>query len=230
MEPTAHQLRVSGTGFRPAARGSQPDESAGMPAGDLPGARPWPEPQAASREPEGCDDALAREAQAGDPAARDALARRYRGRVYVFALALLRRPEDAEDAAQETFVRAFRSLEMYEPRGHFRAWLLAIAANVCRAYHRSERRRAPSPAMDEPPEESAPATGSLYAQSALREAVRAAVARLPGVYRGPVALYYLEDLSVADVASILGRSRAAVKVQLWRARSLLARELADWLE
>jgi RNA polymerase sigma factor (sigma-70 family) len=230
MKLTAQQLRVTGNGFRPAALDSRLDDGVAIPKGDTTGDRLCDERHAASREPERSDDALVREAQAGDPAARDALARRYRGRIYVFALALLQRPEDAEDAAQETFVRAFGSLGGYEPRGHFRAWLLAIAANVCRAYYRSERRRASRAAGDEEPEEAAPAAGALFAQTALREAVRAAIARLPAVYRGPVVLYYLEDLSVAEVASVLGRSRAAVKVQLWRARSLLARELADWLE
>src|SRR5262249_31290662 len=147
-----------------------------------------------------------------------------------FALALLQRPEDAEDAAQETLLRAFRGLPAYEPRGQFRAWLLAIAANVCRAHYRHERQRAARIAAEEGAEEQAPATGALYAQAALREAVREAIGRLPTAYRGPIVLYYLEELPVAEVASILGRSRAAVKVQLWRARSLLARELADWRE
>jgi RNA polymerase sigma factor (sigma-70 family) len=232
MEPTAQQLRVTRQAAPRAGRQRLADPGTGMPPAETAGMaidRPSMPVGLHARGELTSDDALVREAQAGDAAAREALARRYRGRVYVFALALLQRPEDAEDAAQETFIRAFGSLGTYEPRGHFRAWLLAIAANVCRAHGRHERRRA-SHAAEEEWEETSPATGAIYAQAALREAVRAAIARLPAVYRGPVVLYYLEELPVAEVASILGRSRAAVKVQLWRARSLLARELVDWLD
>src|SRR2546425_625698 len=151
MEPTAQQLRMSNPGAPLAGRpmGRQRSDGDGA-ASDSPlDARASSRARRATSTPREYrgdelpgDDALMREAQRGDAAAWDALARRYRGRVYVFALALLQRPEDAEDAAQETFLRAFRGLPAYEPRGQFRAWLLAIAANVCRAHYRHERRRA----------------------------------------------------------------------------------------
>jgi RNA polymerase sigma-70 factor, ECF subfamily len=173
------------------------------------------------------DDSLAREAQAGAAAALEVLARRYRGRVYVFALALLQRPEDAEDAAQETLLRAFRSLPTYEPRGCFRTWIFGIAANVCREHRRREHRHgtvATEAMADRLPREEADG-GAIYEQATLKASVRAAIARLPLLYRAPVVLYYLEELSVAEVAEALGRSRPSVKMQLWRARTLLLREL-----
>lgn len=180
---------------------------------------------------EPADDDLVLQARSGATAALEELTRRYRGRIYVFAFSLLQRPEDAEDAAQETFVRAVRSLPGYEPRGHFRTWLFAIAANVCRAHQRRERRRgAVAAGAPEQLEGALVEGGPDCLREGLREAVRRAIDRLPSTYRAPVVLYYLEELSVGEIAAVLRRSRAAVKVQLWRARSFLARDLAEWLD
>jgi RNA polymerase sigma factor (sigma-70 family) len=185
-------------------------------------------PEARVGEP--ADDDLALAARAGDRAAFEALVARYRGRVTRFARALLRRPEDAEDLAQESFVRAFLCLAAYEPRGQFRSWLFGVMVNVCREHQRHERRRPESVAAGDGLEPSAPDTGDLHARASMNAAVRQAIARLPAIYRAPVVLHYLEELSVAETAAILGRSPSAVKVQLWRARAILARSLAGWLE
>jgi RNA polymerase sigma factor (sigma-70 family) len=176
------------------------------------------------------DEELARAARRGDRAAFEALVRRYRHGITLFVRTLLPRWEDAEDLAQETFVRAYRGLPGYEPRGHFRSWLFGIAANVCREHHRTQRRHAVVVTGSEPIEALAAREEDPIAHSALRTAVRQAIARLPVLYRAPVVLHHLEEFAVAEVAAILGRSPSAIKVQLWRARALLARELADWLE
>jgi RNA polymerase sigma-70 factor, ECF subfamily len=185
-------------------------------------------PEARVSEP--ADDDLALAARAGDRAAFETLIARYRGRVTLFARALLRRPEDAEDLAQESFVRAFLCLSAYEPRGQFRSWLFGIVANVCREHQRHERRRPETMSASDELERPAPDTGELHARASMKAAVRQAIARLPAIYRAPVILHYLEELSVAETAAILGRSPSSVKVQLWRARAILARSLAGWLE
>src|SRR5262245_25010555 len=92
---------------------------------------------AEARVSEPADDELAAAAREGDCAAFEVLVRRYRGRVTLFTRTLLPQPEEAEDLAQETFVRAFLCLPAYEPRGQFRAWLFGIVANVCREHQRS---------------------------------------------------------------------------------------------
>jgi RNA polymerase sigma factor (sigma-70 family) len=176
------------------------------------------------------DEALAQGAQRGDRAAFEALVRRYRRGISRFLRTLLRCPADAEDLAQETFVRAYRCLADYEPRGHFRSWLFGIAANVCREHHRTQRRRVDVVAVSQPFEPLAIRTEDPTSRSALRTAVHQAIAHLPALYRAPVVLHHLEEFSVAEVAAILGRSPSAVKVQLWRARARLMRELADWIE
>jgi RNA polymerase sigma-70 factor (ECF subfamily) len=182
----------------------------------------------AAREAE-LDDELVRSAAGGSAGAQDELSRRYRGRIYTFALTVLRRPDDAEDLTQDVFVRAFRGLGSYRGRGQFRAWLFKIAANLSRDQLRRRTRDSRS-GVDEELEAMPDRSGETDAGIVLRTTVREAIGRLPVVYRAPVVLYYLEQLSTAEVGAILGRSQALVKVQLWRARALLARELDGFLD
>lgn len=173
------------------------------------------------------DDSLAVLVAQGCAAAGEELARRYRNRLVVFCRSLLVSSEDAEDAAQESLVRALGALPTYRPQGQFRAWIFAIAANICRREYRSRRREEQ---VSAPPEPEAAPTSDECLRGAMGAAVRRAVDRLPAIYRAPVVLFYLEEMPIAEIATVLTRSRAAVKIQLWRARALLARELAEWLD
>lgn len=170
---------------------------------------------------------LAHQARAGAPGAVEALALRYRSRIYAFALTMLRDPDEAEDVAQETLVRTFASLRSYRAEGAFRSWVFRIAANLCRDRLRKNRHRdlmldaADLPHVGE-------SAAELCEQLALRTAVFTAVQRLPLTYRAPVVLHYMEGLSIAETAAALRRSKTAVRVQLWRARNMLAQELAEW--
>jgi RNA polymerase sigma-70 factor (ECF subfamily) len=176
------------------------------------------------------DDELVAQALAGSVRCQELLAARYRGRLYAFALAMLRHPEDAEDVAQETLVRAFGTMATYRGGDRFRAWLFRIAGNLCR--DRTRRPMSRDVALDAAHQElPAPSREDPGRQVVLRTTVFAAVARLPELYRGPVVLHYMEGLSVPETAGALGRATATVRVQLWRARTLLAEALADcWKE
>lgn len=173
------------------------------------------------------DDAVVAEALTGSGGALQLLADRYRSRIYGFALASLRNPDDAEDVAQETLVRAFHALSTYRGRGQFRSWLFRIAANLCR----DRRRRG---FCREVPLQSADGEvgggASLQEGVLVRTTIFAALAQLPPLYREPVALHYMEGLSIAETAAVLGRSGTAVRMQLWRARGMLATALEGWEE
>jgi RNA polymerase sigma-70 factor (ECF subfamily) len=178
---------------------------------------------------ENTDDELVTAARAGAPGALELLASRYRGRLYAYALTLLRRQEEAEDVAQETLLRAFSQLDTYRGREQFRGWLFRIASNLCR----DRRRRRSSRDVVLTPADLEQVAGSVADfgdQVALSAAVLAAVGRLALIYREPVVLHYMEGLSVAETATALGRSATAVRVQLWRARRLLEAELAGCLK
>lgn len=183
------------------------------------------EPLSAAHAAEASDDVLVAQALSGVPGTLDRLAARYRGRLFAFALAMLQHPDNAEDVAQETLVRGFARLRSYRGRGKFRAWLFQIAANLCRDRH---RRRAAhfEVALDSLPDLAA--RSDFPSEVALRTVVFAALGRLPERYRGPVVLHYMEGLTIAETAAALGRTQTSVRVQLWRARTRLARELADF--
>jgi RNA polymerase sigma-70 factor, ECF subfamily len=161
----------------------------------------------------------------GDRGAFDVLAREHRGAVMILARRLLRSPADAEDAAQETFVRAWRSLSTWRRDAPLRGWLLAIAVNVCRTH--GARRRA-SEALEDSPEPVDPrprADGSIADEDA-RRSVRGAVATLPPRQREIVMLKVFSDMTHEDVAGALGLTVGAVKAHLHQAVANLRRRLA----
>lgn len=162
----------------------------------------------------------------GDRAAFDALVLRHRGAVMAVARRLLRSPADAEDAAQETFVRAWRSLKTWRRDAPLRAWLLTIAVNACRT---QGGRLRPMDSLEDAPEPAdprPPADGSVE-RDAARQAVRGAVAALPPRQREVVLLKVFSDMTHEDVAGAMGLSVGAVKAHLHQAVANLRRRLAS---
>jgi RNA polymerase sigma-70 factor (ECF subfamily) len=166
------------------------------------------------------------------------LADRYEQKVYRLCLSLLRAPDQAEDAAQESLVRIWRALPRYDGRASLSTWIYTITRNRCLTV--IERRR-DLDSLSEPEVQHAadtahavqPDTGS-DTDGLLRELVEA----LPERFRRVITLYYYEDRSVAEVADMLGVPEGTVKASLHRARAALlervrALGLADpllWLE
>lgn len=175
------------------------------------------------------EDLLAQRAGAGDAAALERLIAEFRPRVYSFALSQLRQREDAEDVTQEAFVRMVRGLGSYTGRGQFRAWLYRIVVNLCRdrQRRRSHDRQRTIPEQEVP---EAAVAGDLQEEVSTALTLAAAISRLPDRYREVLTLCWLEQLSPAEIAAVLGRSVNAVRVQLWRGRALLVRDLGDWLD
>jgi RNA polymerase sigma-70 factor (ECF subfamily) len=88
------------------------------------------------------DDRLMSQLGRGEPHALDELVRRYHRRVFAFAARLLGDSDAAQDIAQDTFLRVLEQAHRYQPQGKFTVWLLTIAANLCKDYHKRQRRRA----------------------------------------------------------------------------------------
>jgi RNA polymerase sigma-70 factor (ECF subfamily) len=158
---------------------------------------------------------LLREAKAGDRAAFERVILRYERRVLLTALRLLGRWEDAQDAAQEVFVRLHRYLERFDDSLELAPWLYRMTVNVCRDLG---RKRTAHDELD--PNAADPAWGpERSARSAEeRRILQAALRRLPRKERAALVLRDIEGLPTREVARILGSSEATVRSQVSGAR------------
>jgi len=171
------------------------------------------------------EEAIVSRVLGGDVEAFAELIDRYKVAVYNLCARMLGDPTEAEDAAQEVFVRAYTQLKSYTPGRKFSTWILSIASHYCIDLL---RRRKPSVDLetiafwkqsDQPEPEERALTGEV------RDEVRELLNRLPDKYRGVTILRYWNDLSYDEIAQATGLSVATVKTRLFRARELLAKEL-----
>jgi RNA polymerase sigma-70 factor (ECF subfamily) len=163
----------------------------------------------------------------------DALVLAHQDRLYTIALRMLRDPRDAEEAAQDAFVRAYRALATYEPSRirelQVRGWLTTIVLNLCRTRGvRRAVRGVPPMSIDDdarPPIEPAASAAQAPTEVAERHAERerwaARLAKLPPVYRAAVVLRHVDGLSYPEAAAALGRPEGTVKAQVHRGIGLL---------
>ena len=159
---------------------------------------------------------------AGDQAAMVALVERYRGQVFGLCYRMLGQRQDAEDVAQETFVRMLRSLARWDSTRDFEPWLLAIAGNRCRTALASRMRRPqPRALVDHLPDD----TGDLQEAMNLAEEIQLALAQLRDQYRQAFVLFHEHQLSYAEIGEAMGCPVGTVKTWVHRAR----RQLIDHL-
>jgi RNA polymerase sigma-70 factor (ECF subfamily) len=173
------------------------------------------------------DRDLARRARRGDADAYGDLVRRYQASVFNVCCRLLGERREAEDLAQEAFLRAHARLESFDLDRPFGPWIRRVAANVC-LNHLQLARALDVPLDDE--RDAAPRAAepeSARERAELSEAVRAALAGLPAPYRAVIELRHFQDMRYADIAAALQLPLSDVKSHLFRARKLLAEALKD---
>lgn len=164
--------------------------------------------------------------QAGDLRAFEQLVDRYKTVVFNLALSMLRSREDAEEAAQDTFVKLFRAREQFEAGRQLEPWLMRIAGNTCRDLLRRRRAAHLPRASAEDQRELAqmlvdPRSLGREWTEAVEQAVRHEVERLSERLRLPLLLKYLNGSTNKQIADVLGISVSNVKVRLARAKSIL---------
>jgi RNA polymerase sigma factor (sigma-70 family) len=176
------------------------------------------------------DDAeLIERARRGDVMAYEGLVRRYRD-VAVRTATVVGGADDAEDATQEAFVKAYAALGRFRAGSPFRPWLLRIVANEARNRRRSAGRRASlavRAAEDRPPDGAAPSPEAAVLDHERRDLLARALSSLRDEDREIVGARYLLQLSEAEAAEMLGLPKGTVKSRLSRALARLRVALAD---
>jgi RNA polymerase sigma-70 factor (ECF subfamily) len=176
---------------------------------------------------------------AGEERALDGLMERHAAGVTQFLFRMLGNADEAEDLAQEAFVRVFQHRGRFRPGARFSTWLYTIAANLARNRMRW-RSRHPTASLDAPAASGEGSLGQVLSHAGPTPAqrleseervaaVRGAVAGLPEDLREALVLCEWEDLSVAEAASVLGATPKAVESRLYRARKQLREALGRWL-
>ncbi len=176
---------------------------------------------------------------AGQDAALNDLMERHATPVFHFLCRMVANEDDANDLAQETFVRVFRARASFRAGEKFSTWLFTIAANLARNHFRW-RSRHPNVSLETETGETEqtlggtllandPAPNEQVLASERAAAVRAAVGKLPEDLREAIVLCEWEELSTADAAAILEATPKAVESRLYRARQILREQLKTWL-
>jgi len=176
----------------------------------------------------GASDAeLVQRVLAGDRDGFAGLVGRYRDRLGRYAVRMLGNRADAEDALQETFIRAFRSLGRCTEPERFGAWVFGILVNRCRTLGAQRARRDRVVAADEGALSRAAARDAVATDGALREVLNRAMAHLGPTLREAFLLRFVEDLSYEEMAAVTGASVPALKMRVSRARAELRRRLEE---
>jgi len=183
------------------------------------------------------DEELARRVAKGDAAAFEALMRRHNRTMFRTARAILRDDAEAEDALQEAYLQAFRTIGGFRGDAKFSTWMARVVANEALARLRKQVRRAAivplqggveveeinpttEPGMDQGPENAA-------RRAEIRKLLEKRIDALPGAYRPVFMLRAVEEYSVEETAAILQIPEATVRSRFHRARSLLREKLAS---
>ena len=186
------------------------------------------------------DVQLMLDVKAGDEASFELLLHRYRTPLVNFLYRMVRSREQAEDLAQEVFVRVYRAREEYVPSAKFTTWLFRIATNLALNSLRDHRHQKQEVSMDAPltvdaedgderPFEVAdkhPTIEQELVEEDRKKMIRRAIEKLPEKQRAAVLLHKYQELDYGEIAKILSCSESALKSLLFRAYETLRVELA----
>jgi RNA polymerase sigma-70 factor (ECF subfamily) len=177
------------------------------------------------------DIALIGSFKSGDLSAFEKLVCKYQDKIYNLCRYILRNELDAQDAAQDVFLKAYKSLNRFNPKASFYTWLYRIAVNTCLDYKRKsrlERFKKGSAIEDRPSAE--PSPERLYESIENVQTIQAAFQKLPENLRFPIILKEIESLSYEEIAQVLHIAVGTVKSRISRARDEMRRLLRGKIE
>lgn len=173
------------------------------------------------------DASLVRRVLEGESRAYEVLVERYRPRLGRYAVRMLGNRADAEDAVQDTFVRAYRSLAGCNGDPGFGPWVFGILVNRCRTYAARLSRTRKVLVSSDAAFDAASSAVSPERSEALRDAIHRALEQLPQEQREAFLLKHVEDLSYEMMESVTGVRAATLRMRVFRARDELRRLLAE---
>jgi RNA polymerase sigma-70 factor (ECF subfamily) len=182
------------------------------------------------------DEELMLEYQKGQGRAMDELLMRYKNPVYRFALRLCMNEAEAQDIAQETFLRVHQYRGQYRPIGKFSTWLFGIAHNVAVSKFRKDKRFVFWPRRADDPDEMVdiestdPSPTEVLEKSDFESVLKKCVQSLPLLQKEALVLREYESLDYEEIARILNKSLGTVKTLIHRARQSLKTKLLPYIE
>ncbi len=182
-------------------------------------------PNAHPHEASGEEGVYAVRAQAGDADAFGLLVQRYAAVARRVARVILQDPDDADDAAQDAFLAAWRKIDQYDPRRRFRPWFMKIVTNTARDLRRARRVRETGPLLPDVPSEG-PTPAQKADNSIIGEQIERALADLPERQRVAVIMFDVEGYPHADIAEILGVPQGTVRSLVFHGRRALRKALS----
>lgn len=168
---------------------------------------------------------LVNSALAGDQQAMLQIVERYKQRVFGLCFRMLGQREEAEDMSQEAFIRVLNNLPTWDQNRAFEPWLMTIAANRCRT--QLARRKSPTPSLEQTatPEDRTWTDETNAAH--LLEEIKLVLAKLPANHRRAFELFHHQQMGYAEIAAALQVPEGTTKTWVHRARTEIARRLAD---
>ncbi len=180
------------------------------------------------------DEVLVQLCLSGDRAAFAEIVRRYQKQIFSLTYRLTNHVEDAQDLAQEVFLKLYQVLDKYDGNRPFFPWMYKVASNVCyTALRKKPQQDVPLEKVIEfaplvPKKESQPEDYAEVKET--QRLVQQAIAELPENYRVPLVLRYLEDLSYQQIAEVMDLPVTTIETRLFRGKSLLQKRLSLVLE
>ncbi|MEW5981969.1 MAG: sigma-70 family RNA polymerase sigma factor [Acidobacteriota bacterium] len=175
-------------------------------------------------------DALIERCLQGDQVAWDAIVRLYWRRVFNVAYKFVGRHDEAEDLAQEIFLKVFKSLATFDRRANFQTWLISVSRNLCIDHYRSVRRERETIDRDISADDLTPASADAgpllqLERTDLARQLRRALQELPDALRTAVVMRDIQELSYQEIADRLNLPEGTVKSRINRGRLELARQV-----
>jgi RNA polymerase sigma-70 factor (ECF subfamily) len=169
----------------------------------------------------------------GDTNAFAALVDRYKDMVYTLSLRMIRNREEAEELAQDTFIKVYRSIGKFKGESKFSTWLYKVAYNTCLDRLKKNKREQYTIAIDDYTEQQVAALHNTFdaiEDKERKQMLQDCLHLLPGEDGFLLTLYYFEEQSVKEISKIIGVTTNHVKIKLFRSRKKLASVLKGQLE